>query len=62
MRKLKYTLSRNALNRIYLYPLLPIIDYASLVWNGCTQHDSNTLQMIQIEAARIDLTRSVSLV
>ena len=37
---------------------------ASLVWDGCTQQDSNTLQKIQNEAARIatGLTRSVSLV
>ena len=64
MRKLKYTLSRNALNQIYLYHLLPIIEYASLVWDGCTQQDSNTLQKIQNEAARIvtGLTRSVSLI
>ena len=64
MRILKYTLSRNALNQIYLYHLLPIIEYASLVWDGCTQQDSNTLQKIQNEAARIvtGLTRSVSLV
>ena len=34
MRKLKYTLSRNALNKIYLYHLLPIIEYASLEWDG----------------------------
>ena len=33
-------------------------------WDGCTQQDSNTLQKIQNEAARIvtGLTRSVSLV
>ena len=64
MRKLKYTLSRKALNQIYLYHLLPIIEYASLVWDGCTQQDSNTLQKIQNEAAGIvtGLTRSVSLV
>ena len=42
MRKLKYALSRNALNQMYLYHLLPIIEYASLVWDGCTQQDSNT--------------------
>ena len=45
MRKLKYTLSRNALNLIYHF--LPIIQYESLVWDGCTQQDSNTLQKIK---------------
>ena len=61
MPKLKYTLSRNALDQIYLYHLLPIIEYASLVWDGCTQQDSNTLQKIQNKAAYIvtGLTRSV---
>ena len=53
MCKLKYTLSRNALNQIYLYHLLPIFEYASLVWDGCRKKDSNTLQKIQNEAARI---------
>ena len=47
MRKLKYTLIRNAFNQIYLYHLLPIIENASLVWDGCTQQDSNTVQNIQ---------------
>ena len=53
-----------SLNQIYLYHLLPIIEYASLVWDSCTQQDCNTLQKIQNEAARIvtGLTRSVSLV
>ena len=64
IRKLKYTMSRNALNQIYLYHLLPIIEYAPLVWNNCTQQDSNTLQKIQNEAVCIvtGLTRSVLLV
>ena len=64
MRKLKYTLSRNALNKIHFYHLLPIIEYASIVWDDCTKQDSNTPQKIQNEAAYIatGLTRSVSLI
>ena len=54
MRKLKYTLSKNAINQIYLYHFFPIIEYASLVWGGCTQHDSKTLQKIQNEAVLLD--------
>ena len=30
MRKLKFTFSRNALNQIYLYHLLPMLEYTSL--------------------------------
>ena len=40
MRKLKFTFSRNAFYQIYLYHLLPILKYALLVWDGCTQQDS----------------------
>ena len=45
MNKLKYTLSRNALNQIYLYYLLPIIEYVSLVWDGCQQHGSQHIYL-----------------
>ena len=63
MRKLKYTISRNALNQMYMSFLLPFVEYASVVWDGCSEQDSQTLQKIQNEAARLvtGLTRSVSL-
>ena len=43
--------------------LLPVVEYASVVWDGCSERDSQTLQKIQNEAARLvtGLTRSVSL-
>ena len=43
--------------------LLPIVEYASVVWDGCSEQDSVTLQTIQNIAARLvkGLTRSVSL-
>ena len=62
MRKLKYSLSRNALNQMYMSYLSQIIEYTSVVWDGCSEQDSVTLQKIQNEAARLvkGLTRSVS--
>ena len=61
MRKLKYSISRNALNQMYF--ILPVVEYASVVSDGCSEQDSQTFQKIQNEAARlvIGLTRSVSL-
>ena len=43
--------------------LLPVVEYASVVWDGCFERDSQTLQKIQNEAAHLvtGLTRSVSL-
>ena len=63
MRKLKYNLSRMALNQLYFSYVLPVLEYSSLVWDGCSQHDSSTLENLQHEAAKIvtGLTRSVSL-
>ena len=63
MRKVKYYISRNALNQMYMSFLLPAIEYASGVWDGCSEQDSQTLQKFQNEAAHLvtGLTRSVSL-
>jgi hypothetical protein len=40
-----------------------IIEYASVVWDGCTIYDKQSLEQLQYEAARIvtGLTRSVSI-
>ena len=56
-------MSRNALNKMYMSYMLPIVEYASVVWDGCSEQDSVTLQKVQNEAVRLvtGLTRSVSL-
>ena len=53
LRKLKYTLSRATLNKIYTTFILPTLEYASKVWDGCTLADSERLEKVQFEAARI---------
>ena len=63
MRRLKFKLTRAALNQIYFSYVLPILEYSSVVWDGCSLQDSNALEKFQNEAARIvtGLIRSVSL-
>ena len=63
MKKLKYTLSRAALNQIYISYVLPVLEYSSVVWDDCSDYNTNTLEKIQHEAARIvtGLIRSVSI-
>ncbi len=63
MRKLKFQLSRTSLNQIYISYMRPILEYSSVVWDGCSDYEKSTLEKIQNEAARIvtGLTRSVSL-
>ena len=53
MRKLKFQLDRKSLQTIYFSFIRPILEYADVVWNNCTQYESNELEKIQNEAARI---------
>ena len=41
MKKLKYTFSRTALNQIYISYARPILEYSSIVWDNCTDEQSN---------------------
>ena len=63
MTRLKFKFTRVPLNQIYFSYVLPILKYSSVVWDGCSSQDSNALEKLQNEAARIvtGLTRSVSL-
>ena len=44
MRKLEFSLSRIALNQIYFSHVLPILEYSSIVWDGCSQRDTDILE------------------
>ena len=61
-RKLNYSLSRIALNQIYISYIRPILEYSSIVWDNCTIEQAYSLEKIQNETARIVtcLTGSVS--
>jgi hypothetical protein len=53
LRKLKFKLKRNYLEQIYLTFIRPILEYASEVWFNCGHFNSNRLEKVQTEAARI---------
>ncbi|XP_053380289.1 uncharacterized protein LOC128548821 [Mercenaria mercenaria] len=63
MRALKFKLKRNTLNQIYISYMRPVLEYASIVWDGCADYEKHSLEKLQYEAARIvtGLTRSVSI-
>ncbi|KAK3092504.1 hypothetical protein FSP39_003753 [Pinctada imbricata] len=52
-RKIKYKLNRNTLNKMYLTFIRPHLEYACEVWDNITINDSNRLEKLQNEAARI---------
>ena len=53
MRKLKFILDRKSLQIIYFSFIRPLLEYADVVWDNCTQHEANEVKKIQVEAARI---------
>ena len=53
MRRLKYDLDRKSLETIYKSFIRPLLEYADVIWDNCTQQNKNELELIQLEAARI---------
>ena len=53
MKKLKFDFDRKSLETVYLTFIRPILEYADVVWDNCTQYEKNELDKIQNEAARI---------
>ena len=53
LRKTKYLLKREALSTLYTSFIRPILEYSSEVWDSCSTTDSERLEKIQLEAARI---------
>jgi len=53
MHKLKYLVNRSTLNKIYTIYIRPHFEYACEVWDGCTSEDSDKLERLQLQAARI---------
>ena len=48
-------MDRKSLQTIYVSIIGPLLDYADVVWDNCTQQQINELEKIQIEAGRIIL-------
>ena len=53
MRCLKYTLSRKALERLFINRIRPIIEYADVIYDNCPKYLADRLEGVQMEAARI---------
>ena len=53
IKKLKFTLSRNKLSKMYVTFVRPILEYASVIWGGFSISDTEKLEKVQLYAARI---------
>ena len=52
LRSLKYVLGRKALEIMYTSFIIPIFDYSDIVWDNCTQFQSQVLETLHLEALR----------
>ena len=53
LRKLKFILKGEILEKIYLTFIRPLLEYSCEVWDNCSQTDNDRLENVQLEAARI---------
>ena len=53
LRKLKFQLDRKSLQIIHFSFIRPLLEYGDVVWSNCTLYESNELENVQLEAARI---------
>ena len=51
--KLKFQLPKHTLHKLYCTYIRPLLEYASEVWVGCNLSDTNRLEQVQLNAARI---------
>ena len=53
LKGLKFKLSRNTLERLYKFLVRPVMEYADVVWDGCTESECDPLEHVQYETAKI---------
>ena len=53
LKKLKYDLDRQDIEKTYFAFIRPKLEYASHIWDNCSQQDSDKLENFQLDIARI---------
>ena len=52
IKKLKFTLCREKLSKMYITFVRPILEYASVVWDGCAISDLEKLEKVQLTCCK----------
>ena len=53
LKYLQFRLSRKSLESLYFSFIRPVLEYGSVVWDGCTTSDCQELEKVNLAAARV---------
>ena len=53
LKGIKYQVGRDTLRALYKYLVRPLMEYADVVWSGCSDTESDLLDSVQYEAGKI---------
>ena len=53
LKGIKFKVDRTILRKLYKSFVRPLIEYADVLWDGCTESESDLLEHVQYEAAKI---------
>ena len=53
LKGIKYQVGRDTLRALYKSLVRPLMEYADVVWNGCSDTESDLLDSVQYEAGKI---------
>ena len=53
LKKLKHSLDRRTLETIYFSFIRPKLEYGCHIWDNCSKHDSDLLEGVQLDMARV---------
>ena len=53
IKRLKFFLGRKSLTHIYITIIRPILEYGCILYDNCTRQESELLESVQYEAARV---------
>ena len=53
LKGIKFKVDRTILRKLYKSLVRPLIEYADVLWEGCTESESDLLEHVQYEAAKI---------
>jgi hypothetical protein len=53
LKGLKYKLNRETLDTLYKSLVRPVMEYADVLWDGCMDGESDLLEFVQYESAKV---------